>query len=84
MRAVHAELRKLIGLPGVWVAVGAVIVLLKVTPLARYLPDLAGAGLLLRDVTFEPLPPVTGGVVMWVWVVGLWLLAGALFVRRDV
>lgn len=65
-------------------AVSFSLLLLKVTPLARYLPDLAGAGLLLRDVTFEPLPPVTGGMVMWVWVVGLWLLAGALFVRRDV
>lgn len=65
-------------------AVSFSFLLLQVTPLARYLPDLAGAGLLLRDVTFEPLPAVTGGLVMWVWVVGLWLLAGALFVRRDV
>ncbi|GAB2595661.1 hypothetical protein [Kribbella endophytica] len=58
----------------------------KVTPLARYLPDLAGTRL-FADETFtavdDALPPLTGGLVMAAWAVALLLLAGVVLNRRD-
>lgn len=65
-------------------AISFSFLLLKLTPLARFLPDLAGARLVVHEVAFaDPLPPLTGGAVMTAWTVGLLLVAGALFIRRD-
>ncbi|GAA1548849.1 hypothetical protein [Kribbella lupini] len=58
----------------------------KITPLARFLPDLAGTRLFAAE-TFtavdDALPPVTGGLVMTAWAVALLLLAGFVLHRRD-
>ncbi|GAB3811309.1 ABC transporter permease [Kribbella italica] len=58
----------------------------KVTPLARYLPDLAGTRL-FADETFtavdDALPPLTGGLVMTAWAVALLVVAGVVLTRRD-
>ncbi|TWD73401.1 hypothetical protein FB561_7290 [Kribbella amoyensis] len=58
----------------------------KVTPLARYLPDLAGTRLFAGE-TFtavdDALPPVTGGIVMAVWTAVLLLVAAVVLTRRD-
>ncbi len=65
-------------------AISFSFLLLKLTPLARFLPDLAGARLVMHEVAFaDPLPPLTGGVVMAAWTAGLLLVAGTLFIRRD-
>ncbi len=58
----------------------------KVTPLARYLPDLAGTRLFAGEsftAVDDALPPVTGGLVMTGWAVALLLLAGVVLNRRD-
>ncbi|MEV6281879.1 hypothetical protein [Kribbella sp. NPDC051770] len=58
----------------------------KVTPLARYLPDLAGTRLFAGE-TFtavdDALPPITGGLVMAAWAAALLLVAGVVLNRRD-
>ncbi len=56
----------------------------KVTPLAAYLPDLAGVHLFLH-ATASPrdLAPVTAGLVMAAWVAALLGVAGYVFHRRD-
>ncbi|GIJ25207.1 hypothetical protein Vqi01_03690 [Micromonospora qiuiae] len=55
------------------------------TPLARYLPDLAGASLFAGDLLAldDALAPLAGGLVMAGWTAGLLILAGVVFVRRD-
>jgi ABC-2 type transport system permease protein len=66
--------------------VSASFLLWKVTPLARYLPDLAGTRLFAGE-TFtavdDALPPLTGGLVMAAWTVGLLLVAAVVLTRRD-
>lgn len=65
-------------------AVSFSYLLTKVTPLAAYLPDLAGARMVLHD-THVPgdLAPVAGGLVMAAWVAALLGVAGYVFHRRD-
>ncbi|WP_341716193.1 hypothetical protein QQG74_19495 [Micromonospora sp. FIMYZ51] len=55
------------------------------TPLARYLPDLAGASLFAGDLLAldNALAPLAGGLVMAAWTAGLLVLAGVVFARRD-
>jgi ABC-2 type transport system permease protein len=58
----------------------------KVTPLARYLPDLAGIRLFARESSIaveDALDPLTGGLVMTGWSAGLLVIAAVAFVRRD-
>ncbi len=60
--------------------------LARVTPLARFLPDLAGMRLFARDtwVLFEDaLDPLTGGLVMTAWALGLLAVSAVVFARRD-
>ncbi|GAA0220518.1 hypothetical protein GCM10010492_18210 [Saccharothrix mutabilis subsp. mutabilis] len=65
--------------------VSVTFLLTKVTPLAAYLPDVAGAQMFARDYPAEGmLSPVAGGVTMVAWAVGLVLVAGVVFARRDV
>jgi ABC-2 type transport system permease protein len=65
-------------------AVSFSYLLTKVTPLAAYLPDLAGARMYLHDThTPGDLTPVTGGLVMAAWVAALLGVAGYVFHRRD-
>ena len=65
-------------------AVSFSYLLTKVTPLAAYLPDLAGARMYLHDMdTPGDLGPVTGGLVMAAWVAALLGVAGYVFHRRD-
>ena len=58
----------------------------KVTPAARYLPDLAGVRLFADPSSLavrDPLPPFTGGLVMAAWATGLLVLSAVVFLRRD-
>lgn len=56
----------------------------KVTPLAVYFPDLAGMRMFLTEVRVPvELSPITGGVVMAVWVVLLLACGFTAFTRRD-
>lgn len=65
-------------------AVSFSYLLTKVTPLAAYLPDLAGARMYLHDMDVPgDLAPVTGGLVMAAWVAALLGVAGYAFHRRD-
>ena len=60
--------------------------LLQVTPLARFLPDLAGIRLFAREsfAAFDDvLDPLTGGLVMGAWALGLLLVSAVVFTRRD-
>lgn len=58
--------------------------LTKVTDLAAYLPDIAGAHMFLRTEDFPvELAPVTAGLVMTAWVVALLAAGAVLFHRRD-
>jgi ABC-2 type transport system permease protein len=61
------------------------LLLTKLTPLARYLPDLAGIRLFARDniAVRSPLDPLTGGLVMAAWAVGLLAISATVFIRRD-
>lgn len=62
------------------------LLLSHVTPLARYLPDLAGSRLFASGslaALDEPLDPLTGGLVMAGWAAGLLTIAAAVFARRD-
>jgi len=58
--------------------------LTKLTPLAAYLPDLAGAQMFIEphDVVAD-LTPVTAGLVMGAWVAVLLGVAAYVFHRRD-
>jgi ABC-2 type transport system permease protein len=60
------------------------LLLSYLTPLARYLPDLAGVRLFARDFAFEEaLAPLPGGLVMAAWAVGLLVVSTVVFTRRD-
>lgn len=74
----------------VLVANGSVVsvsyLLYQVTPLARYLPDLAGLRMVAGDGSLaidDALGPVAGGLVMAAWTAALLAVAGAVLVRRD-
>lgn len=74
----------------VLVANGSVVsvsfLLYQVTPLARFLPDLAGMRMVAgedRLAIDDALGPVTGGLVMAAWTAALLAVAGAVLVRRD-
>lgn len=58
----------------------------KVTPAARYLPDLAGIRLFADEdhlAMADALDPVTGGLVMGAWAMGLLAVAVLVLHRRD-
>lgn len=56
----------------------------RLTPLARYLPDVAGVGLFARDTAIDdPLGAVPGGVVMAAWALAALGLSAVWFARRD-
>jgi hypothetical protein len=58
--------------------------LTKVTDLAAYLPDIAGAHMFIRSPAFPvEIAPVTAGLVMTAWVVALLAVGAVLFHRRD-
>ncbi len=58
--------------------------LTKVTDLAAYLPDIAGAHMFIRGADFPvDIAPVTAGLVMTAWVVALLAIGAVLFHRRD-
>lgn len=58
--------------------------LTKVTDLAYYLPDIAGARMFIRGGQFDyPMSPLVAGLTMTAWVVALLALAAWLFHRRD-
>ncbi|MGW0063457.1 ABC transporter permease [Streptosporangium sandarakinum] len=64
--------------------VSVTYLLTRVTPLANYLPDLAGARMFIR--TFRSsveIPPLAGGAVMAAWTLALLGVAAAVFLRRD-
>ncbi|MFI6505467.1 ABC transporter permease [Nonomuraea typhae] len=59
--------------------------LTRITPLADYLPDMAGLRMFIRkiaDNTAE-ITPLLGGLVMTAWVTVLLVIAAAVFTRRD-
>jgi hypothetical protein len=60
--------------------------LTRVTSAARFLPDVAGMRLFARAdliAVEDALAPVTGGLVMAAWAVGLLAVAAAVLLRRD-
>lgn len=57
--------------------------LLKVTSLAKYLPDLAGVSLVSREAAFKPLQAELGAIVMSSWTIILLAIACLCFVQRD-
>ena len=58
--------------------------LTKVTRWANYLPDLAGMRMFLRDLRGSAeIAPVTGGLVMALWVVVIAGIGVTVFSRRD-
>jgi hypothetical protein len=62
------------------------VLLAKLTPLAFWLPDLAGIGLFSGELFVEPerlLDPLTGALVMAAWTAALLGVAAAALVRRD-
>ena len=62
------------------------LLLTKLTPLAYYLPDVAGIPLFARETwgdVEDALDPITGGLVMAAWALGLLAIAAASFTRRD-
>ena len=62
------------------------LLLSKVTAVARYLPDLAGMRLFADPASLavrDPLPPLTGGLVMAAWALGLLILSAVVLLRRD-
>lgn len=59
--------------------------LTRITPLAYYLPDMAGIRMFIRDLadsTVE-IAPLVGGLVMTAWVAALITVAAIVFCRRD-
>lgn len=65
--------------------VSVTYLLTRITPLANYLPDMAGLRMFLEieDVK-SPLTPLWGGVVMAAWVTALLTYGTIVFCRRDV
>lgn len=64
--------------------VSVTYLLTKVTPLAVYLPDMAGSQMFIEPAEIVvDLAPVTAGLVMAAWVAALLGVAGYVFARRD-
>ncbi|MEV0386244.1 ABC transporter permease [Nonomuraea sp. NPDC050643] len=64
--------------------VSVTFLLTRVTSLAKYLPDVAGAQMFATGYPAESMvTPLTGAVVMTAWTVALLGVAAGLFVRRD-
>jgi ABC-2 type transport system permease protein len=62
------------------------LLLTKLTPAARYLPDLAGMRLFANTsfiAVHDPLDPLAGGIVMTTWTIGVLILSAVVFTRRD-
>lgn len=62
------------------------LLLSQLTPLARYLPDLAGTRLFAHEslvAVDDTLDPRLGGLVMAAWAAGLLVIAVVVFTRRD-
>ncbi|WP_433532834.1 hypothetical protein ACQPYA_12990 [Micromonospora sp. CA-263727] len=62
------------------------LLLTNLTPLAYWLPDLAGMRLFARDpwgMFEDALDPLTGGLVMTAWAIALLAVSGVVFTRRD-
>ncbi|HUR05732.1 MAG TPA: ABC transporter permease [Nonomuraea sp.] len=58
--------------------------LTKATPLARFLPDVAGVQMYVREYhATDLLAPVPGGLVMAAWTAGVLAVAWFRFTRRD-
>lgn len=65
-------------------AVPITFLLTRVTPLANYLPDMAGMRLWSQELdTGVHLTPGIGGLIMALWVCALLVVASAVLVRRD-
>ncbi|WP_430782672.1 hypothetical protein [Actinoplanes sp. G11-F43] len=56
---------------------------MKVTPLGAYLPDIVGKHMYLEDFGDVEIAPLTAGLVMTGWVAALLVLAVRLFQRRE-
>lgn len=65
-------------------AVSVTFLITRMTPLAMYLPDMAGQEMFIRGSRVMKLDPIVGGVVMGTWVFVLLIIAGFTFLRRDV
>ncbi|RSM91779.1 ABC transporter permease [Kibdelosporangium aridum] len=64
--------------------VSVTFLLTKLTPLAAYFPDLAGARMFVGEMAVPvQLSPVVGGLVMAGWVVAVLLAGLVIFARRD-
>ncbi|MGW5259932.1 ABC transporter permease [Microbispora sp. NPDC004025] len=65
--------------------VSVTYLLTKITPLANYLPDMAGIRMFIRDLagSTAEIGPLTGGLVMTAWVTALLVIAAISFARRD-
>lgn len=60
------------------------LLLTRVTALARYLPDVAGAQMVSANYPAEDmLGPLAGGLVMAAWTVVMLVVAAVVFARRD-
>lgn len=62
------------------------LLLTNLTPLAYWLPDVAGMRLFASDplgLFEDALDPLTGGLVMTAWALGLLTVSGVVFARRD-
>ncbi|MFI7450078.1 ABC transporter permease [Nonomuraea sp. NPDC049714] len=59
--------------------------LTRITPLANYLPDMAGVRMFIRELddTGVEISPLVGCLVMSAWVAALLVIAGITFTRRD-
>ncbi|MGI5159808.1 ABC transporter permease [Microbispora sp. CA-102843] len=65
--------------------VSVTYLLTKITPLANYLPDMAGVRMFIRKLAGNTaeISPLAGGLVMTVWVTALLVIAAISFTRRD-
>ncbi|MEV4297534.1 ABC transporter permease [Microbispora rosea] len=65
--------------------VSVTYLLTRITPLANYLPDMAGVRMFIRNLagSTAEIGPLTGGLVMTTWVTVLLVIAAISFTRRD-
>ncbi|MFS0723589.1 ABC transporter permease [Paenibacillus sp. 1P07SE] len=65
--------------------VSVTYLLTRLTPLANYLPDMAGIRMFVRDIadSTADFSPLVGGAVMTAWVAALLAVAAVVFCRRD-
>jgi len=65
--------------------VSVTYLLTRITPLANYLPDMAGVRMFIRKLagSTAEIGPLTGGLVMTAWVTVLLVIAAIRFTRRD-